>query len=458
MDRILFQIADWTLTPQRLFFFLLVTILGLLCYRVIHARWKRKLFDSNEIKPDERIRFSKQLRYAWLTLLIYGYIIALGLDTTIYPTRAGETDDASIVIKLSHIIIAVLILVGARITDWVLNHVFVHNYYSRRDQTNPNPNANTLDSESTATKIVKAIVFVLAAMLIMNRFSSLDLELFTYQVADKTISFRITKILMAVLILLLARLAVWVLTQVLFYGIYKRRGVDKGGQFAINQLIKYILYIIAILTALHVLGINMTLIWGGAAALLVGLGLGLQQTFNDFFSGIVLLFERTVSVGDMLSINGEVGTVQKIGLRASVIETRGAESIIVPNSKLVNDSIVNWTHFTNKVRFSVAVGVAYGTDTTLVKKILLRVGNKHPLILEYPAPFVRFEDFGDSSLNFSLYFFTRNYTIVEDIRSDIRFEIDREFRDHAISIPFPQRDIWIKTTEGEDTDSSKPSL
>jgi small-conductance mechanosensitive channel len=378
--------------------------------------------------------------------------MALGLDTTIYPTRVGETDDAGIVIKLSHIIIAVLILVGARITDWVLNHFFVHNYYSKRDQTNPNPNANNLDSESTATKIVKAIVFVLAAMLIMKRFSSIDLELFTYQMEDKTISFRITKILVAVLILLFARLAVWVLTQVLFYGIYKRRGIDKGGQFAVNQLIKYIIYIIAILTALHSLGINMTLIWGGAAALLVGLGLGLQQTFNDFFSGIVLLFERTVSVGDMLSIDGEVGTVQKIGLRASIIETRGAESIIVPNSKLVNDSIVNWTHFTNKVRFSVAVGVAYGTDTQVVKKLLLKVANNHPLILEYPAPFVRFEDFGDSSLNFSMYFFTRNYTIVEDIRSDIRFEIDREFREHAISIPFPQRDLWIKRSGEADSD------
>lgn len=453
MDKALFHIGEWTMTTQQLLLTVLVTVLGLLSYRVINARWKRKLYDNNEISLPERKRFSTYLRYAWLVLLGYGYLLALGLDATIYPASGQEPDEVGIVIKFSHILIAILILIGARITDWLLNHVLVHSYYSRRDKDVPQAKDSNSEDEGVATKIIKGIVFVLTTMVIMERFG-LDFELFTYQLDDKTISFKATKILVAILIILIARLAIWLITQVLLYGVYKRRGVDKGGQFAINQLIKYVLYVAAILTAANSLGINMTLIWGGAAALLVGLGLGLQQTFNDFFSGIVLLFERTVSVGDMLSINGEIGTVQKIGLRSSIIETRGVESIVIPNSRLVNDSIINWTHFSNKVRFNVNVGVAYGSDTTLVKKILLTTANDHPLVMEYPTPFVRFQSFGDSSLDFSIYFFTRNYLIVEDIKSDIRFEIDKMFREHEITIPFPQRDIWVKQANSPDATTS----
>jgi small-conductance mechanosensitive channel len=192
----------------------------------------------------------------------------------------------------------------------------------------------------------------------------------------------------------------------------------------------------------------MTILLGGAAALLVGVGLGLQQTFNDFTSGIVLLFERSVAVGDILEFGDKIGIVQQIGMRSSILETRGNVSLVVPNSKLVNDSIINWTHFSSKVRFSVDVGVSYGCDTKLVKKLLLEIANDSPYVLQYPAPFVRFQDFGDSSLNMSLYFFSRNCIIIEDIKSDIRFNIDAAFRENKIIIPFPQRDLWIKSNLG----------
>jgi small-conductance mechanosensitive channel len=258
----------------------------------------------------------------------------------------------------------------------------------------------------------------------------------------------LSNILTALLTLLIARLIVWVVTQIILYNYYKREKINLGSQFAINQLLKYVIYVIAILIAITNLGVNPTLIWGGLAALLVGIGLGLQQTFNDFFSGIILLFERSVEIGDVLEVSGgTVGTVKRIGMRASLIETRANITIVVPNSKLVTEDVINWSHFDNKVRFNITVSVAYGSDTKMVRAILLEVAQENSYIIEYPAPFVRFTDFGDSGLYFELHFWSRNFIIIEDIKSDLRFNIDAAFREAGITIPFPQRDVWIRSSE-----------
>jgi len=184
---------------------------------------------------------------------------------------------------------------------------------------------------------------------------------------------------------------------------------------------------------------DMSLIYGGAAALLVGVGLGLQQTFNDFFSGLVLLFERSVMVGDILEIDGKVGRVLKIGLRASRIETRDSVSMLVPNSKLVNEAVVNWTHYDNIVRFQTDVNVAYGSDGVVVKGLLLQAAANVKDILEKPEPFVRLNDFGDNGLLFTVYFFTDKVMTAENVRSEVRFEVEQLFRKNNIVIPFPQR-------------------
>ncbi|HFC00385.1 MAG TPA: mechanosensitive ion channel, partial [Phaeodactylibacter sp.] len=227
---------------------------------------------------------------------------------------------------------------------------------------------------------------------------------------------------------------------------------DQGSQYAVNQLLKYVIYTMAALWAISSLGVNMTVLWGGGAALLVGLGLGLQQTFNDFFSGVLLLFERSVDVGDVLKIDGKVGTVKEIGLRTSLVETRECITIIVPNSKLVTDKVVNWSHYDEASRFDVRVNVAYGSDTKLVKRILLKVAMEHPAINEQPSPFVRFTDFGTSHLSFQLLFYSRSLIRIEDVQSDLRFEIDVAFKEHNIHIPFPQQVIWLKGNDNKLTD------
>jgi small-conductance mechanosensitive channel len=178
--------------------------------------------------------------------------------------------------------------------------------------------------------------------------------------------------------------------------------------------------------------------------LLVGLGLGLQQIFQDFISGITLIIEGTLKVGDIVEmIDEEVGRVKEISMRTSKIETRDNIILIVPNSKLINDVVINWSHIEKKTRFNVDVGVAYGSDVNLVKEILLACAGNHNQIFSSPEPRVRFTDFGNSSLDFQLLFYTNETFRVEDIKSDLRFQIDEAFRKNKVRIPFPQRDVHL---------------
>jgi len=289
---------------------------------------------------------------------------------------------------------------------------------------------------------VQYIVYIVVFIFLL-RSLNLDFNLYSYKVGEQTIAFNFTKILEAVLILFVARLIISMLTQIVLYGVYRNRNIDEGSQYAFNQLLKYVIYVAAFIIALEALGINMTLVLGGAAALLVGIGLGLQQTFNDFISGIVLLFERTISVGDVVTINGNFGTIHRIGMRSSIVQTRDNMTIVVPNSRLVNDVVNNWSHQNPIVRFEVNISVAYGSDTKLVKRLLLDAVQIVPRVLAKPVPFIRFTDFGDSALFFQILFFTQDHLFNEDIKSDIRFEIDRLFRENNIKIPFPQRDVWL---------------
>ena len=141
---------------------------------------------------------------------------------------------------------------------------------------------------------------------------------------------------------------------------------------------------------------------------------------------------------------GWVGKVIKIGIRASLIETVDNVTVIVPNSKLTTENVINWSHYDRKVRFSIEVGVAYGSDTRLVEKLLLQAAADHPYAVRHPSPFIRFMAFGESSLDFKLYFWSYSLFEIESIKSDMRFKIDNLFKENGIVIPFPQRDVWHK--------------
>ena len=300
------------------------------------------------------------------------------------------------------------------------------------------------NSNKVASQSVRIAIFLLATFLFFQNFQ-FNPTVFTFHADTETpFNLNLSKIITILIVLTLGRVFVWALTQLVLLGYYQKNKINLGTQFAVNQLISYFVYVLTILTALHYLQVNMTVFWGGLAALLVGVGLGLQQTFNDLFSGLLLLFERGIEVGETIEIDGIIGSLKKIGLRTSIIESRDNITVIVPNSKLVVNNVINWSHYDDKVRFKVTIGVAYGTDTALVKKILLETARAHSHILKRPAALVRFTDFGNSSLDFELLFFSKKLEFIEDTKSDLRFEIDRKFREAGIEIPFPQRDVWIR--------------
>lgn len=272
----------------------------------------------------------------------------------------------------------------------------------------------------------------------------LHVDLFKMPMSKDGATFQVANIFNVFTIYVFVRVLLWVIEQALS-SYTERKNLDIGTRYAIQQVIKYIVYTMALLAAIQALGFDLGIIWGGAAALMVGIGLGLQQTFNDLLSGLLLLIERSVEVGDTLDVGGTVGRVERIGIRVSQIKTRDDIVVLVPNSHLVTSQVVNWTHNKTSTRFAVDVGVAYGSDTALVRRLLLEVANKHEEVESYPSPVVQFRNFGASSLDFKLFFWSKGVMEIERVKSDLRFEIDAAFRQHGIQIPFPQQDVWIRT-------------
>lgn len=227
--------------------------------------------------------------------------------------------------------------------------------------------------------------------------------------------------------------------------IYTRKmtKVDTQKFISVFKFIKYITYAIVVFVVLSLAGVNVTPVLAASAALLVGLGLALQELFQDVIGGIFIILDKSLLVGDIIEINGKIGRVIDIKLRTTRAITRDDKIFIVPNHKFITDTIYNYTQNHKQTREFVRVGVAYGSDTELVRKLMLQTVKKDDRILKQPEPFVNFEDFGDSALIFSVYFFISDSFIDPGIKSDIRFRIDKLFRENKITIPFPQRDVHI---------------
>jgi small-conductance mechanosensitive channel len=225
----------------------------------------------------------------------------------------------------------------------------------------------------------------------------------------------------------------------------KNIGVYKEGTLSsFFQIVKYLVWIFSILLVFDTFGLKISALLTGSAALLVGIGLGLQKTFNDFVSGIVLLFEGSVKVGDVLDVDGGVVKIKNIGLRTSEAINRDDISIIIPNSLITNYKVVNWSHNTINSRFRITVGVDYSSDIALVEEVLIESALEHPSVNDNTKVSVFFTEFGNSSLNFELLFFSEEIFRIERVKSDIRKIINKKFRENHITIPFPQMDLHFK--------------
>ena len=218
---------------------------------------------------------------------------------------------------------------------------------------------------------------------------------------------------------------------------------DTNKFISIFQFIKYLVYVFVIMFALRISGVDISVLLTASAAIFIGLGFALQQLFQDLIAGVLIILDQSLKVGDIIEIDGKVGRVQKISLRSTRAYTRNERVMIIPNHMFMDDLLFNWTQNNNIIRDNVSIGIAYGSDTELAKKILLESTQVIKDILTEPKPNVLFDEFGDSSLNFSVNFYVNDAFSVQRIKSDLRFEIDKQFREHKISIPFPQRDLHI---------------
>lgn len=218
---------------------------------------------------------------------------------------------------------------------------------------------------------------------------------------------------------------------------------DKVKFISVFSYLKWLVYLIIFLVTLSTAGVNVTAIFAASAALLIGIGLALQTLFQDIISGIFILIDQTVHVGDIIELDGKVGRVEEINLRTTRAVTIDNKVLVIPNHLYLTNTLFNWTENGTETRESVEVGVAYGSDTELVKNILLEVAKNHSAVFSHPEPLVLFTNFGDNSLDFKLVFTLNDSFLASMPKSDMRFEIDRQFKEHNISIPFPQRDIHI---------------
>ena len=203
----------------------------------------------------------------------------------------------------------------------------------------------------------------------------------------------------------------------------------------------YFIYTIVTLVAFDTVGLNLTTIFAASAALLVGVGLALQTFIQDIISGVFILADKSVHVGDIIQVDGQIGKVERIQLRTTRAVTRDNRVLIIPNHKFMASILYNWTENGTLTRESVEVGVAYASDINRVKEILIEAASEHPLILKKPVPLVLFNDFGESALEFELLFSINRSFESNIVKSDVRFAIDKAFRENTIEIPFPQRVI-----------------
>jgi small-conductance mechanosensitive channel len=275
-------------------------------------------------------------------------------------------------------------------------------------------------------------------------FAVLKFKLFTF--VDTDISL-LTMIIMAVVIYIATKVSKLV-RNYFQNNVFKKFNIEEGLKFSLSRFIGYLVIAVGVIIALQSFGIKLSALTVFAGVLGVGIGFGMQSITANIVSGIVILFERPIKVGDMVKLRNTIGEVIKINLRASIVRTIFNEHLIVPNSEFINQVVENMSYGDLKLRIGVKVGVAYGTDPDLVRDTLIGAAGSTETVLQDPPPDVLFREFGDSSLNFELFVWISDPKQKFKIASDLHFNIVKWFNQKGIKIPFPQRDIYIKEMHG----------
>jgi small-conductance mechanosensitive channel len=234
----------------------------------------------------------------------------------------------------------------------------------------------------------------------------------------------------------------------------RRTHLNASLQFTLARIIGYLLLALGFYISFQTVGVNLSSLAILAGAVGVGLGFGLQNIISNFISGLIILAERPISIGDRIEVGGVAGQVREISLRSTTVVTNDNIAIIVPNADFITHSVTNWSYSDPRVRFRIPVGVAYGTDVQNLRRLLIEVADAHPKALKDPEPELFFSGFGDSSLNFELALWSSEMTVSpRRFRSELYYAIESKLRENHIEIPFPQRDVHLR---GSDVASQAP--
>ena len=266
-----------------------------------------------------------------------------------------------------------------------------------------------------------------------------------FKIGDTT--FSLSAILKLIICLSIVLFLTRFLKKFLKHNLLIKLGIDEGNRESIATIISYGVGSLCFVIILQTIGFNISSIAFIVGGLGVGIGFGLQELTRNFISGLTLLFERIVKVGDFVEFDNLSGYVKEIAMRSTIIQTRDGADVIVPNSDMVDNRLINWSYDNFIGRIKVSVSVAYNTDPLLVTENLLKAAYCEPNILDNPPPKVMFMGFGDSALSFELWIWINRYDHEPEIRSSLNFAIEYFLRQSNINIPFPQRDLWIKNPE-----------
>lgn len=255
----------------------------------------------------------------------------------------------------------------------------------------------------------------------------------------------LTSVVLFIVFLLLFYLVSRFLTRGLLKRVLGRFQLDRGLQFALVRMAHYAIMVVGSLVAFQFVGIDLSGLAVIAGLLSVGIGFGLQNITSNFVSGLILLFERPIQIGDRITVGDTEGDIEAINMRATTIRSLRNISIIVPNSDFVSSQVVNWSHGDPKIRLDIDVGVSYNSDLDTVLKALNEVAKEHPEVLDSPKPDVLLREFGDSSWNMMLRAWIGRPQHHHFVRSEINMAIVRKFRQYGVEIPFPQRDLHVRS-------------
>ena len=308
-------------------------------------------------------------------------------------------------------------------------------------------------------KLISQSVYFLAFYLcilslrVNNPMVSFD-DLLNYPIIQiASFKFSFYHIIVILTVLFSARISVFFSRLYILKRLRENPSHDEGNEYIYTQLAKYVIYVFAFLFCFRALNVPLTNLFIGSTAVLVGVGLGLQDAFRDLIAGFILLLEGNIRVGDVIKISSTsneeplVVRIKKINIRTTQIQTWEGNVLVIPNTILTRDKVENWSHGSKLTRFIINVTVAYGSNTELVKDLLKEAANSHSKVKKTHQIIVRLSDFGDNGLHLELIFWADQHWDVQTYKSEIRFEIDRLFRKHNIRIPFPQRTLHMPTQD-----------